>query len=220
MFGKSKCLNKKEGMYQIDYEQGWMTPEEKQAFEENHLAHCAACREQLAFFKPIWKTLRAHPEVIDEIERFAEARAEARRARWRRFLPWALVAVSAAAAAVLLLSVAWMPYRYGVGKEAEVPTLRGGSMAEDLCQMGILHYEQGRYAEAIQPLRRSVETTPSAALREKSRWYLAQAYWKMGDAARGRTILEALLNEAASTSPYKGPAEAWLQSLESVPGTK
>src|SRR5713226_1993294 len=84
MAKKAQCIDPEEGIFMVDYEQDWMTPDDAQAFEQGHLARCAACREQLALFKPLWADLRAHPEIFDEAEQLIEEQAQTRRERWRR----------------------------------------------------------------------------------------------------------------------------------------
>ena len=82
MMNRRKRLTKAEALLLVEYEQDWLSATEAAAFEQNHLAHCAACRAELAALRPVWTALRAHPEILDAVEGERQRPRRDRRRYW------------------------------------------------------------------------------------------------------------------------------------------
>lgn len=190
MSKKLKCINKAEEYRLVEYEQGWMKGEEAQAFEENHLARCAACRENLAFFKPVWARLCANPEILKNAERCANERAERRSALFQQ---WSLAAAVIAVFAIVVVTYShhtrqdrWEYAQLAALEDWEIIPYRCGDVSENPLRPAQRSFATAKYTEAVEQLKAIIEKDPA---NEAAIFYLGLSYLRLGQNQEAVAVL-------------------------------
>lgn len=201
---KIRCTNQEIGIKLLDYEQGWLSQDPLvQEMVRIHLTECQACTANLDFFRPLWKLLREHQEVLKSRKKTAR-----RRSFWRSNLKAMIVA----ATALILLTSGLHSYRAQLARQSrfaalavvdkvpyEIGLMRSPGEASRLFYQGMQFFQQEDYKNAIEKIRAAVQADPENAMFQ---YYLGYAHMLDG------TYRQAVLALEASSLRSKGSLHA------------